>query len=100
LPGFQKLKIVDRSGADDLADLPFNDSSGLGFAGLVTDRDSVPGFDQTANVPFRGVERHTAHRHTVALGQGHVQNRCRNLRVFEEKFVEIPETKKEKRSLR
>src|SRR5207253_6192526 len=62
LAGFQKLEIADGSRADNLAHLPFDNSSRLRLAGLVANRDSVPGFDQSADVRFSGVEGHPAHR--------------------------------------
>ena len=96
LPRLQKLKIAHRSRTDDLADLSFNDPSRLRFAGLITNGHPVPGLDQSTDVPFGRVERHPAHRHPVALGQRHIQNRSRDFRVFEEKLVEITEAKKEK----
>src|SRR6187397_3155737 len=39
--------------------------------------------------------RHTAHRHAVALGQCHVQQRRSLLRVVEKHFVEISEPKQQ-----
>jgi hypothetical protein len=39
------------------------------------------------------MERHTAHRHAITLGQSDVEQFSRELRILKKKFIEVPEAK-------
>src|SRR4030095_8352780 len=52
---------------------------------------------QLCDVSLRGVIWHAAHRHTVAFGQGDIQQDRGLLCVFKEEFVEIAKSEQQKR---
>ena len=56
-----------------------------------------PALISFANVPVRGMIRHTAHRHVVPLGQRDIQQSRRFFRVLEKHLVKIAQPKKQQR---
>jgi hypothetical protein len=77
--------------------LAIHDFAGLRLAHLIANRDSMAGFDQLPDVPFGRMERHSAHRHAVALGKRYVQKFSRHFCVFEKKLIEISKAKQQER---
>ena len=94
---FQQVEIADRSRADDLCDVTRNNFARLRLARLIADGHAPSGLDQLGNVTLGGMVRHAAHRHLVPLGQRHVEQRRRLLRVLKKQFVKITEPKEQQR---
>src|SRR5690606_42150368 len=70
--------------------------SGLGFAGLFGDGDTLACLNEFGDVSLGCVVGDSAHRSAISLGQRDVQNaRCR-FSILKEKLIKIPKSKEEK----
>src|SRR5690242_4472933 len=92
---FEKVEITDRAGANNLRNISGNNLSLFWFARLITNRHPPSGSDQLRNVALGCVIRHSAHRNFISLREREIEQSGSNLRVFEEKLVEIAEPKKQ-----
>jgi hypothetical protein len=90
-----EAEVVERSGAQNLADFAANKFPGLHFADLVAYRCAPPGGDQLFDVTSCRMKRNAAHRCLAALGKGHIENAGRLPGIFAEHFVEIPQSEKQ-----
>jgi hypothetical protein len=88
----EESEIVDGRGRNDLGDLPFDDFSGLRLGSLLGHRDPFAGPDELRDVTLGRVVRDPAHRDTIALGEGDIEDSGRILGVLEEHLVEIAQT--------
>jgi hypothetical protein len=62
---------------------------------LIADGDPLPGLDELRNVTLRGVIRHAAHRHAVAMRQGEIKQARGFLGVVEKELIKITEPKEQ-----
>jgi len=93
--GAEELFVEVGAGAEDLSDLAFDEFTGFGFFDLVTDSDTVPGFEEFADVGGGGVVWDAAHRGRAAAGQGDVEDLSPDFGVFVEHLIEVAEAEQE-----
>ena len=98
--GIQQIHIRQGSGGNHAGQLPLHQLARLRNGGLLRNRHALPSLHQAANIPFRAVVRHPAHRNAVALGQRQAQNGGSLLGVLKEHLIKIPQPEKQQDVLR
>ena len=96
----EQIEVIDRAGAEDLRDGPFDDLTRHRLRRLLGDGDAFAGLDELRDVALRRMMRHAAHRHRVAFRQRHIQDGRGDLRVLEEQLVEVAQAEKQQHILR
>ena len=97
--GIEQRVVDHRTGGDDAGDFPFNDAFGheFGVFDLFGDSDFESGGDQFGQIIIQRVIGKSAHRHSLALGQGQFQNRTYSFSVFKKFLVKVAQPEKQYR---
>ena len=92
---FEQAQFTHRSRANNLRDIAGHDPPRLRLARLIANRDPFSRFNQFGDIILRRVIRHSAHRHTVAFRQRHIQQTSRFLCVLKKQLVKIAQAEKQ-----
>jgi hypothetical protein len=85
---------------EDLSDRAFNELTGSSFLDLVADSHFASGTQQSCEITRSSVKRDAAHGGRAAFGESDVQDLRACSSIVEEHFLEIAESKKQKRVTR